>query len=231
MNRPVIGLNIDCREKRDAPTYRIKSYYVDAVHEAGGLPLLVPSIPDRKLLSEYVNKADAFIFIGGRDYPPEYYGEKKHEKTKLLPQKRYQTDFMLAELLLKTEKPLLGVCAGHQLLNIVLGGKLIQHLEGHSDEIYHKIKVGMESRILKGIFGKTLLSVNSSHHQAINPGHLGRGLKVAAISADGTIEAVESTGKHIILGVQWHPERIKFPGHRRKFFNWFVGIAGKYHRT
>ncbi|HCE43701.1 MAG TPA: hypothetical protein DET40_09140 [Lentisphaeria bacterium] len=80
MKRPVIGLNLDFRKKKDAPTYRIKSYYVDAVYEAGGIPLLVPSIPDKSLSREYAGRCVAFIFIGGRDYPPEYYGETKHRK-------------------------------------------------------------------------------------------------------------------------------------------------------
>lgn len=225
MKPPVIGLNMDCREKVDAPTYRIKSYYVDAIHDAGGLPLLIPSIPDRKLLDVYVGKCNAFVFIGGRDYPPEYYGEQKHKKTKVLPEKRYETDFMLADMVLMTGMPVLGICAGHQLINIVLGGKLLQHIEGHSDEIYHKADISEGSRILKSIFRNRRLLVNSSHHQALNPGHIGRGLKVCAVSGDGTVEAVEGTGRRKILGVQWHPERIRNLDHRRRLFRWLVNSA------
>ncbi|MFZ2656804.1 MAG: gamma-glutamyl-gamma-aminobutyrate hydrolase family protein [Victivallales bacterium] len=225
MKRPAIGLNIDFREKKDAPTYRIKSDYVDAVYEAGGIPLLIPSIPDKSLLKEYVSKCDAFILTGGKDYPPEYYGETRHSKTNILPKNRSETDFILSTLLLKTSKTVLGICAGHQLLNIVLGGKLIQHIDGHSDDIYHKVKIGKDSKILRDIFGKTEILVNSSHHQAINPKYIGKGLTTAAVSEDGVIEAVEHRGKQMILGIQWHPERIKFPEHRNKIFKWLVEKA------
>jgi putative glutamine amidotransferase len=227
MRRPIIGINLDFRRKKILDVYRIKAAYVDAIYAAGGIPFLVPPLKNLDLVPYYLKQVQGFLFIGGRDYPPAWYHEPAHPKTKLLEKQRALFDLALMKAVLRSKLPLLCICGGHQLLNIACGGKLIQHLpraKDHTDERYHHIKL-VGGKILKNIFGTNPLSVNSSHHQAVDPQAVGKGLRVTACAAAGTIEAVEGTGRRFLLGVQWHPERIKFPKHREKLFTAFIRAA------
>ncbi len=229
MKRPLIGINMDFSEslgkKTDDSKYIVGINYVKSVCEAGGLPLLIPCTDDETLLEQYIEKADGFLFIGGRDYSPEWYNEPVHCKTGLVHERRLSADKKLAKSVLSRNLPVLGICAGHQLINIEYGGKLIQHLETsveHTDENYHTVDI-KGGRILADIFKSGCITVNSCHHQAIDPGSIGSGLKAVAWAEDGTIEAVESVDKNrFILGVQWHPERINDPEHRKLIFKSFI---------
>jgi putative glutamine amidotransferase len=106
--------------------------------------------------------------------------------------------------------PILGICAGLQLMNIATGGKLIQHLdtvEQHLGEKYHPVKIG-HSRWLSKIFNTDRLIVNSNHHQGIDKDYIGQGFTPVAWAEDGQIEALEYDCNQFVLGIQWHPERI-----------------------
>jgi putative glutamine amidotransferase len=231
-SRPLIGLNLDCNTVDTPARMRINTAYVDAVLAAGGLPLLVPPTDNKKILAQYVACMHGCLFIGGPDYPPQWYGQKKHPKTILVDPHRAAADRLLATLVLKTRMPVLGICGGHQLISIMWGGKLIQHIAHateHQNEKYHSAIIAGKG-ILSSLFGDRAITVNSSHHQAVDPRAIGRGLKVSARAEDGTVEAIEGTGQRFLLGVQWHPERIRDKKHRRKIFGAFIKATGKLYR-
>ncbi|MDO9540992.1 MAG: gamma-glutamyl-gamma-aminobutyrate hydrolase family protein [Kiritimatiellia bacterium] len=234
MNRAIIGINTDFGDS----LYRVLSAYVDCVIAAGGLPLLVPCNVNRRLLDEYIKMADGFVFIGGHDYPPGWYGKKPHPKSILFHPRRAEVDLYLARSVLRRKMPVLGICGGSQLINIALGGKIIQHIPNTADHqpakqkkrrgevIKHAVEI-TSGRILRGLFGKKKIIVNSYHHQAVALEALGRGLKAVAFANGGIVEAIEANELQFILGLQWHPERMPWRAHASKVFNALVKAAGK----
>ncbi len=205
--------------------YEIPQRYFESVIENGGIPILAPANSQESLLREYVQMADGFLFSGGDDYPPELYGESPHPSVTPSHSRRVEADLLLMKLALETQKPILAICAGHQLLQIVSGGKLIQHLEtaqSHTDESYHMVNLTNNS-ILAEIFQEARIRVNSSHHQALDPATVPPFMKISAWSDDKVIEATESAGTPWILSVQWHPERIDDTRHREIIFSAFLG--------
>lgn len=224
MKRTVIGLSMNYMQLGQFHQFHIRDKYIDAVYEHGGLPLLVPGFADKKTLQQYIEMIDGLIIIGGMDYPPEMYGQKPHPKADIMHPRRAESDPLLVELILQTNKPVLGICAGMQLLNICAGGKLIQHLDtvdNHLGEKYHSIEI-TESRWLSHIFAEKTITVNSNHHQGIDPNHIGKGFKVVARAEDGVIEAMELEGEQMVLAIQWHPERITDTEHRKSLFEFFI---------
>jgi len=209
--------------------FHIRDKYIDAVYDYGGLPLPLPCLTDEKALQQYIEMIDGLIIIGGMDYPPEMYGQEPHPKADIMHERRAKSDPLLVELILKTQKPVLGICAGMQLLNICQGGKLIQHMEtvdNHLGEKYHAITL-TESRWLSLIVPVNKIIVNSNHHQGIDQNHIGKGFKVVATAEDGVIEAMELEGEQMVLAIQWHPERITDLEHRKRLFEYFINKAGK----
>ncbi len=227
MNRPVIGLSMNYMQLGQYHQFHIRDKYIDAVYEHGGLPLPLPCLSDEAALQQYIDKIDGLIIIGGMDYPPDMYGEAVHPKADIMHERRAQADPLLVKLILQTNKPVLGICAGMQLLNICQGGKLIQHLEtvdSHLGEKYHEIRL-TESRWLSQIVPSDSIVVNSNHHQGIDPRHIGKGFKVVATASDGVIEAMELESEQMVLAIQWHPERITDLEHRKRIFEFFITQA------
>jgi putative glutamine amidotransferase len=209
--------------------FHIRGKYIEAVYDYGGLPLPIPCLPDEDLLRQYIDKIDGLIIIGGMDYPPHLYSQEPHPQADIMHERRAQADPMLVSLILQTNKPVIGICAGMQLLNICLGGQLIQHLDtvdNHFGEKYHDISLS-ESRWLSQIVPGNKLIVNSNHHQGVDPNHIGKGFKVVATAQDGVIEAMELEGEQMVLAIQWHPERITDVLHRKRLFEYFIGKSGK----
>jgi putative glutamine amidotransferase len=159
--------------------------------------------------------------------PPQAYGQLKHPQTVECDPKRFACDRLLAELVGERDIPVLAICLGMQLLNVVYGGTLIQHLEtsvvhaavGPGNDSLHSI-VLEEDSLLHQILGSSELEVNSAHHQAADK--LAPGLRVLATAPDGTVEAVQKTDRGFFLGVQWHPERILDRAEQRAIFEAFV---------
>lgn len=242
MKCPLIGINMSYRSySASCPSsvhfrdsYWIYTPYVQVICEAGGIPIPVGCIEEEEVLREYVERVDGFLFIGGEDYPPELYGEARRPGLDVCHERRYSTDSNLARLVLADGMPVLGICGGMQLISIVSGGKLIQHLEtskshkacSYTEDREHYIDILPET-ILAGIFKSTRILVNSSHHQAVDPQHVGRKLRVAANADDGVIETVESVGGRFLMGIQWHPERIRNAEHTKKLFGAFVKACRK----
>lgn len=211
---PLLGLNSDVCEIGQWPEgVAVPTPYVEAVIRAGGAPLILPPNPDRPALEAILNRLDGLILTGGWDLQPEWYGQPLHPATRLSDPRRLAGDRMLVELILARELPVLGICLGCQLLNVALGGTLIQDIPSqvsgalaHSPrESFHAVRVDPHSR-LRGIVGCEDPEVNSSHHQAL--GQLAQGLRAVAWAPDGIVEAVEGEDGRFLLGVQWHPERL-----------------------
>ena len=224
MTRPVIGLNMNIRTFDGNLVYSFYPEYANAIIEAGGLPLPVPCSSRTDILETYLAQMDGFLFTGGKDYPPDLFDELPHPQIKLIHPDRVLSDLQLTRLVLASNMPVFGICAGCQLLNIVTGGKIIQHLDtaaSHTDGHYHQVMVE-DGTILSRIFGSGPLRVNSFHHQAIDQADIGNIFRVSAVAKDGTVEVIESTDDRFIIGVQWHPERMDDGNHRETLFAAFV---------
>lgn len=234
MSRPaLIGLNADIRK---LPRWGVAATalltYVNAIEQAGGVPLIIPALTDRPALEAALAHLDGLLLTGGLDISPRLYGQRRHPATRLAAPRRLAGDRALLEAALDTDIPILGICMGCQWLNVALGGDLIQDIPSqvgteivHAPrETFHPVRVQAGSR-LAAILGREELEVNSSHHQAI--GRLGRGLRAVAWAPDGVIEAAEGEGERFLLAVQWHPERIVDRPEHLALFQALVAAAGE----
>ncbi|MEU5613472.1 gamma-glutamyl-gamma-aminobutyrate hydrolase family protein [Streptomyces sparsogenes] len=182
--------------------------YHRLVQRAGGLAALLPPDDAPTSAASVVSRLDALVIAGGPDVEPLRYGAEPHERTGPPARERDAWELALIEAALAADLPLLGICRGMQLLNVALGGTLVQHLEGHVGPPgvfeHHEIKP-VPGTLLARITPDAV-SVPTYHHQAVD--RLGEGLVVSAhATADGTVEAVEVPGDSgFALGVQWHPE-------------------------
>ncbi len=227
---PAVLLNTDVDPDSSSMQIRLNASYADSVAEAGALPILAPPLDNDACIAKFAETADAFLFIGGRDYPPELYGAEPDPMIRPLPPRRSKFDVKLAKFAIASGKPILGICGGHQLLWIAMGGRLVQHVPNHSPsddcEVFHEVAISEESKILGRIFPGKTLTVNSFHHQiadADSPGQP-RNLLVSARSPEGFPEAFEGRYESYLLGVQWHPERMP-QTHRTAIFKDFINAA------
>lgn len=218
-DRPMIGINMDV-EAGTPNTYRIVPAYVDAITKAGGIPVMIPPMPEEQV-SELVSRLDGVMMIGGNDYPPALYKQEPHKSVVPMEEARHTFDMVLVKEVLKNGKiPFLGICAGCQALNIGSGGSLIQDIPSHytDSKVKHSSEKGWQvgfnkhivkpedGTIISTLIGKDGLNVVTSHHQCVD--QVGEGLRIAARTEDGVIESIESSkDKNFVVGVQWHPER------------------------
>jgi putative glutamine amidotransferase len=210
--RPRIGVTLDVAgESR----YALPRAYVEAVLGAGGLPLLLPHA--REAAAAYLALLDGLVVSGGAfDVPPELYGEARRPECGTTDPERTAFEQELLEAALAARLPVLGVCGGMQLLNVVRGGTLHQDLpadagvRGHEQpppkDVPSHDAVVAPGTLLAALVGVGPLSVNSTHHQAIRDP--GQGVLVSARAPDGIIEAIELPDLPFALGVQWHPEAV-----------------------
>lgn len=215
--KPVIGINVDI-ETGPPPHMEVQTTYVEAIQQAGGIPLLLPPMNDEDL-EQIARNINGLLLIGGRDYCPSRYGQSPEPCVDLTHPLREDFDFrLLRRFLRNTEVPILGICAGAQLLNIICGGTLIQDISTelpHStvqhtsddgwEKGFNKHLVKIQKATFLSQFYPEEVAVSTSHHQSV--GKLGEGLKAVAFAEDGIIEAIEMPGRSFTLGVQWHPER------------------------
>ena len=212
--RPVIGITTYLTPARfgvwEEDAALVPAAYVRAVEAAGGRALLVP--PSTDGIEETLDRLDGLLFSGGSDLGPELYGQEAHPETNDIVPERDRAELALLRTALERDFPVLAVCRGSQVLNVALGGDLVQHLpEVVGDEKHkhtpgsfadHDVDVVAGSRIQR-ILGDRA-PVKSHHHQGY--GRLGEGLHEAARAEDGTVEAVEDPSRRFTVGVLWHPE-------------------------
>jgi len=200
--------------------YAMAAPYVEAVLAAGGIPIVLPPQDDHA--AELLEMVDALLLSGGGDVDPARFGDDEtHPETYGVHALRDRFELGLVAVALERDLPLLAICRGTQVLNVALGGTLIQHLPDQhhgpvaiihrqherglaSDDIGHDVDVEAGSLLARATDGAPTLGVNSYHHQAIR--ELAPGLVATAHAADGVVEAVEVPAATFALGVQWHPE-------------------------
>lgn len=231
--KPVIGINCDYEEEGKLPysfTYRD---YSEAIVAAGGIPLLLPIIKDKNDVELLLKKIDGLLLTGGNDVPPSRYGEDRHDKTVCVHPDKEVSDFTLVGKAVRMKKPILAICYGTQLVNVVLGGSLIQdipsecknsqiHKNSQNERYTHSVTIEKNS-ILYSIIGVDRIEANSTHHQAIK--RLGNGLKNTAHTVDGMIEAIEWKDYPFLVGVQWHPERMIDSPHHAALFGALINAS------
>ena len=205
--------------------------YVYAVEKAGGIPIVLPVYEDFENLRTVLDKLDGVIMSGGHDVGPEQYGQGNKACGMITPQRDCQELEMVRYLANHTDKPVLGICRGIQIINVAMGGTLYQDLQtegfflNHSGFAYprnhawHDVLLQDDSA-LAAIFDKTRLQVNSYHHQAVlSPGE---SVRITARASDGVIEGLEIPDKPFFIAVQWHPEMMYDSEEQLKLLKAFV---------
>ncbi len=201
----------------DSPVVLLPRHYVDAVHRAGGMAILLP--PDPELVAdpdEVLDLLDGLMLAGGADVDPSSYGAERHPETVGTVPERDIFEITLARRAFERDIPLLGICRGMQLMNVALGGTLHQHLpelHGHEehrrvpgsfDGSDHDVRLKLGSLAARAA-GEERHMCKSHHHQAVE--RVGAGLEVTGwAELDGLPEAIELPDRRFALGVQWHPE-------------------------
>src|SRR5579871_550117 len=232
MAKPVIGITTYGRDANKR--FSLPAVYVDAVRRAGGIPLLIP--PGEPDLPQLLDLLDGVILSGGGDIDPQRYAGAQHDTIYMIDPERDSSEINLARILARQDLPVLGICRGTQVLNVALGGTLIEHSPDAVGEdiphrapprlpVSHEVNVAPESR-LAVIIGQTHISPTSWHHQAIR--QPAPRLKVVASAPDGTIEAVEMPSHPWLIAVQWHPEiTAATDPEQQRLFDEMVALARK----
>jgi putative glutamine amidotransferase len=231
--RPVaptlVGISAYARSGQP-PAFSIPTGYVDAVRRAGGVPVIFP--PGEREPERLLDTVSALIVSGGGDINPDAYGGRQHETVYAVCEERDAFEFALTRAALAdTRVPMLCICRGLQVLNVVTGGTLHVHLPDHygervahrlppRDTSMHAVRIDADSR-LAAILGTTEALVRSWHHQAIDK--LGDGLRAVAWAEDGVIEAVEHVEHPWCIAVQWHPEMQLDDAAQQKLFHALTG--------
>ena len=223
MPQPVIGLTLDIEPPgaySGEPWYAIRENYCTAIAAAGGVPVALAHEPE--LAERYLDLVDGLVITGGAfDVDPALFGAASRHETVTTKDRRTAFELAITRAAHSQAVPSLGICGGQQLMNVALGGTLIQHIPdavpdalAHEQlnprtEPGHAVTLEAESR-LRAIVGSATMAVNSAHHQAV--AEAAPGLMVNAHAPDGVIEGIEDPSHRWFIGVQWHPEYAIDPG-------------------
>lgn len=224
VEQPLIGITTGEIVNHTNPwspvTYGQSHTYSDAVQRASGIPVLIPITDNMTTLKQLYNRLDGLLFTGGNDIDPELYDQPMNPKTKDMSKKRDKVEIHLMKWALADNMPILAICRGMQLLNVVCGGSLYQdidsEIEGASDHtvstlkedvenIAHNLSVD-ENSVFGRIIQSTTIAANSHHHQAVKD--IASNLHVSARAEDGVIEAIENSTANFTVGMQCHPESL-----------------------
>jgi len=241
-SRPIIG--IATMSDHDAaglhaPRFSLNQSYNKAVMAAGGIPVLIPHVEDMDSLRQLYEMFDGLLLPGGVDIHPRHYNEEAHPKLDPTDDGMDWVEVNLVRWALEDDMPILGICRGEQVLNVVMGGTLWQDLPSEyatvfdhresfkrkiRDYLAHDVRVESGSRLADILQGGRVW-VNTSHHQAIK--RVAPGLRATAWSPDDLVEGVESPEHFFVVAVQWHPEEMvkKHEGARRLFATFVEAAA------
>ncbi len=217
MRKPIIGLTPQYDYEKNRVW--IGPNYLEAIRTAGGVPILLPLQVEKDELATAANVCDGFLFTGGPDIDPFRFGEETIKQCGVVVPERDKMEENLFQIAMESDKPILGICRGIQVLNVFLGGTLYQDITAqfpsdlslsHSQQsgnsvLTHSVAI-KENTMLHDIISKDFIKVNSFHHQAIKD--VAPSLKVAGVSMDSLVEAVYFPDHKFFLGVQWHPEHL-----------------------
>ena len=191
--------------------------YVRAIQQAGLVPLVVPPTLTGEAARAVVNSVAGLVLSGGQDVDPKHYGADRHPLTEPAHTGRDDAEIALVHAAREAQRPVLGICRGLQVLNVALGGTLVQDLraerpseivhtrEAARNQRLHEVAITPETRLARAI-GTLRIDVNTLHHQAVD--RVAPGLRVAAVAPDGVVESLETTDDWWVLAVQWHPEEL-----------------------
>jgi putative glutamine amidotransferase len=235
MSRPIIGITLDAEPPggySKLPWYALRENYCDAVARAGGLPMPLPHEPD--LAGEYLALIGGLLITGGAfDVDPALFGAQSKHPTVKTKDRRTAFELAITRGAYAADKAILGICGGEQLMNVVLGGTLVQHIPdeipnalAHEQpnprtEPGHTVQV-VPNTLLHRVAQTLEMPVNSAHHQAVKT--VGAGIVINATAPDGVVEGIEDPRKRFCLGVEWHPEYSISPADDL-IFNAFIRAA------
>jgi len=213
-----VAVTAGIRPDGDTSRVRLTAAYVTALENAGLIPLIVPPLSSASAAAAVLDSVSGLVLTGGEDVDPARYGEKRHEKVRSVNVARDATETALIEEAKARGTPVLAICRGIQILNVALGGTLVQDIASqcatdidHDDDSprdsrAHEISIEPGSMIARAV-GTEHCAVNSFHHQSVK--RVADGMRVTARSPDGIIEGLESTDEDWwVMAVQWHPEEM-----------------------
>ena len=212
-----VAVTASIRLDGDTSRVRLTAAYVTALESAGLIPLIVPPLSRASAAAVILDSVSGLVLTGGEDVDPARYGEKRHEKIRSINAARDATEAALIEEAKARGKAILAICRGIQILNVALGGTLVQDIPSQLDTKIahdedsprnsrsHDISIEPGSLIAKAV-GTEHCTVNSFHHQSVK--RVADGMRVTARSPDGVIEGLESTDDWWVMAVQWHPEEM-----------------------
>lgn len=221
MKKPIIGITLDLVNDSDkysyawCPWYALRRDYSNIVTKSGGIPIFLPCCAD---VNELLDVIDGLIIPGGdEDINPKFYGQEIMSDKIKINDERASFELALVKGAIERDMPVFGICNGLQVINVVLGGTLIQHIpDTHQSDINHEQPAPKNipthpviienDTLFASLSDVPTVEINTTHHQAIDK--IGSGLKVSARAPDGIIEAIESPTHKFLVGVQWHSEYV-----------------------
>ncbi|MBF8435483.1 gamma-glutamyl-gamma-aminobutyrate hydrolase family protein [Halanaerobiaceae bacterium Z-7014] len=211
--------------------------YLNGIKAGGGMPFIISPINDEEYIASALERCDGVLLTGGGDIDPELYQENKLDTCMLVNNFRDEFELKVLDMALKSNKPILGICRGLQLINVYYGGSIYQNIDllklpvehfnlnKGKDYKAHQVEVYQDSHLYQAL-QKEKIKTNSLHHQAIN--QLGDGVSVIAKSEDGLIEGIEVKDKEMTFAVQWHPEMMfKKSNEQKQIFTYFIDYIKK----
>jgi putative glutamine amidotransferase len=235
--KPLIGITTNqSKNTNGQPTVALMQSYVNAIMQAGGVPVLIPSMIHDDGWDALYARLDGILFSGGGDIALEHFPGDAHPRIDDVDPERDSVELKMLNAAAEDGKPFLGICRGCQVMNVALGGTLYTHIQDQLPKaldhsypgnmrtvLVHEVKIEEGTRIAE-IMGEPILKVNSLHHQGLKD--IAPSLRVTGVAPDGLVEAVELPDHPFGIAVQWHPEWLTDQESTRILFIKFVEAAG-----